>query len=166
MFLVIVIVLTIAALWGDLRYGRRYQLNLGSRVLAIGVLLAVFQWHASLEQDAMQRYESEIAGANSAETPDVALMLPHLYPAPRDPGRAQEHFVYIHLDNLEYAIERYREGFASAMTTVRAIMTFAVHCREPEFSRLVGEQVIGYSPVVQRVARAIIARTGSTPRSH
>jgi hypothetical protein len=157
-FIVIVIGLTAAAVVGYVKE-RGHRLNLGAGVLAFSVLLAVFQWHASLEQDAMQRYESEAAGANGAETKEVAKMLPDLYPVSEEPARSQAHFVYISLDNLEYAIERYREGFASATTTVRAVMTFAVHCREPQFKRLVKQQLVGYSPVVQRVANAIIALT-------
>jgi hypothetical protein len=126
--------------------------------VAASVLLAAFQWHASLEQDAMQRFEAEISNANTAETsPAVASMLPDFYKG-CEPNYPQERFVYIHLDNLEYALERYREGFASATTTARAIMTFAVHCREENFRDRAREQMLGYSPLVRRVAGAVIDR--------
>jgi hypothetical protein len=158
-FIFFVLALMLAAWFAKLKLAKHnFRLKLGSGVLAASVLLAVFQWHASLEQEAMQRYEVEISNANNAETSRaVALMLPDLYTG-SDSDHAQEHFVYIHLDNLEYALERYREGFASATTTARAIMTFAVHCREPLFREHASEQMKGYSPLVQRVARAVIAR--------
>jgi hypothetical protein len=178
-FLFIVAILTIGAIWAHLRPTQRrdVELNVGSIVLAVSVLLAVFQWHTSLEQDAMQRYESEITNANGAENVAVAKMLPHLYllakngdrsPNPCETDKdgtrdacetARTRFVYIYLDNLEYAIERYRDGFASAQTTVRAVMTFAIHCRETDFKARAQQQVLGYSPLVQRVATAVFNRT-------
>lgn len=159
-FLVLVIILTVVALLIDLRLAKKdMQLNVGARVLAVSVLLAVFQWHASLEQDAMQRYEVEISNANSAEISDeVARMLPNLYPASDPCEYPRIRFVYIHLDNLEYSLERYREGFASALTTSRAVMTFVEHCREQEFRRRVQYQVRGYSPLVRRVVSAVLSR--------
>lgn len=158
-FLVIVALLMIVALAADFVLAKKHdmQLNLGTRVLAISVLLAVFQWHSSLEQDAMQRYEAEIANANAAESSEaVANMLPKLYLGKTADQHAQSRYVYIHLDNVEYAIERYRHGFASATTTERAVMTFAVHCNEPEFRRLAQQQVKGYSTDVQTVVTAVV----------
>src|SRR5262245_51569399 len=56
-FIVIVLALTVMAFAVDLKLARQHlQLNLGNRVLAVSLLLAVFQWHTSMEQDAMQRY--------------------------------------------------------------------------------------------------------------
>jgi hypothetical protein len=157
-FILLVSIITLAPLLRNFRLPRRKQLHLSTGIVAASVLLAAFQWHASLEQDAMQRFEGEISNANTAETsPAVASMLPDLYKG-CEPDYAQERFVYIHLDNLEYALERYREGFASATTTARAIMTFAVHCRESVFRNYASEQMMGYSPLVKRVAGAIIYR--------
>jgi hypothetical protein len=159
-FLILVSILTVAALVVDLRLARQnMQLNLGARVLAVSVLLAVFQWHASLEQDAMQRYEVEISNANNAEEhAEVPAMLPHLYPSSNPSDYPKIRFVYIHLDNLEYSLGRYREGFASALTTSRAIMTFVEHCKEQEFRRRAQQQVNGYSPLVRHVVAAILSR--------
>ncbi|HEV7428799.1 MAG TPA: hypothetical protein VGQ46_20800 [Thermoanaerobaculia bacterium] len=158
-FVVIVALLTIVALAADYTLAKKHnmQLNVGTRVLAISVLLAVFQWHSSLEQDAMQRYEAEVTNANAAEASEaVAKMLPTLYLGQSPDEHAQSRYVYIHLDNLEYAIERYRHGFASATTTERAVMTFAVHCKEPVFSRLAQQQVNGYSNDVHAVVKAVV----------
>ncbi len=157
-FVIIVALVTLAALAGDLLLARKNKrLNLGGRILSVSVLLTVFQWHASLEQDAMQRYEAEIANANAAETSDsVARMLPHLYPATCHEDYEEIRYVYIHLDNLEYAAERYRHGFASASTTERAVMTFVVHCKEPRFESRVRSQVEGYSPDVHAVVERVL----------
>lgn len=159
-FALIVVLFTAAALLGDyLLAKRKIKLDLGNRLLAVSALLAVFQWHASLEQDAMQRYEAEIATANAAETSKaVVTMLPNLYKGecPEDPERNR--FVYIHLDNLEYAVERYRFGFASASTTERAVMTFVAHCQEETFRDKARQQVEGYSPDVQVIVEAVIKR--------
>ncbi len=159
-FIVVAALFTAAALTGDWFFATRNKplnLNLGSRVLAVSVLLAVFQWNASLEQDAMQRYEAEIANANAAELEPVAKMLPGLYRGKGCPEDSAEiRYVYMHLDNLEYAIERYRHGFASASTTERAVMTFVAHCKEPQFEKLANEQVTGYSKDEQVVVAAVV----------
>ena len=163
-FIVVAALLTAAALAGDWFLAKRdkpLNLNLGNRVLAVSVLLAVFQWNASLEQDAMQRYESEIANANAAEGSEaVAAMLPDLYRSnPGEEPKASHEktrYVYVHLDNLEYAVERYRQGFASASTTERAVMTFVAHCKECDFRKRAREQVRGYSKDVQAVVTAVV----------
>jgi hypothetical protein len=106
----------------------------------------------------MQRYEAEITNANAAESLEpVAKMMPHLYSGKTPEEHVQSRYVYIHLDNLEYAIERYRHGFASATTTERAVMTFAVHCREPVFRRLAEQQAKGYSNDVNAVVKEVMA---------
>src|ERR1700692_4100541 len=100
----------------------------------------------------MQRYEAEITNANASETsPAVVTMLPHLFKGECPEDRERNRFVYIHLDNLEYAVERYRFGFASASTTERALMTFAAHCTEKTFRDKALQQVEGYSPDVQAI---------------
>jgi hypothetical protein len=136
---------------------RNIQLNPGNAVLAVTLLLAVFQWHASIEQNAMQRWEEEITNANNAESsPDVAAMLARFYTTPGEYAKAR--YIYISLDNLEYALERYREGFASATTTARAVMTFAGHCEEKNFRDLATDQVKGYPPFVGQVVNSVIKK--------
>lgn len=163
-FIVVAALLTAAALAGDWFFATRNKqldLNLGSRVLAVSVLLAVFQWNASLEQDAMQRYESEITNANSAESSEaVASMFPNLYRVnPGEEPKASHEktrYVYTSLDNLEYAVERYRQGFASASTTERAVMTFVEHCKESDFRKRARCQVKGYSKDVKAVVENVV----------
>lgn len=73
----------------------------------------------------------------------------------------QIRYVYMHLDNLEYAAERYRHGFASASTTERAVMTFVAHCKEPIFESRVRLQVEGYSPDVHAVVDGVLKNLGT-----
>ena len=78
-------------------------------------------------------------------------MMSDMYPAIKQaaPDYDRSEYVYLQLDNLEYALERYRDGLASAYTTSRAVMTFAVHCQTQEFRQRVVRQVAvaSYSPV-------------------
>jgi hypothetical protein len=127
----------------------------------MSILLGISKWHTSLEQDAMKQYEQEIAEGNKAEVVAVREMMAHLYKEisesiPRDYQKS--HYVYVQLDNLEYALERYLQGIASAYTTARAVMTFASRCVSPEFLERCHHQVAdaSYSPVVHRVVQRLV----------
>lgn len=158
----LVMSVAIAALVGRSALAKRnIQLNLGNALLAVTLRLAVFQWHASQEQDAMQRYEVEITNANTAESlPGVEKMLGRFYSGKTREDNEQIRYVYIHIDNLEYALERYRQGFASATTTARAVMTFAGHCEQPEFFQRAQQQVPGYPQFVRVVVMSVLKRAG------
>jgi hypothetical protein len=161
----ILILFLLIAIFVDVHFARRnIQLNLGQRILTLGLLLAVFQWHSALEQDAMQRYESESAGANAAESSEsVAHMLgPILYPGSTPEAHTNVRYVYVQLDNLEYALERYEHGFASPYTTMRAVTAFARHCQlSHEFRDVSRRQVFAasYSETVRKVVVRIASRT-------
>jgi hypothetical protein len=161
--LAMVILLSAAAVFGQAALTKRkLSMNMGNAVLAVTLLLAVFQWHASLEQEAAQRYEAEITNANAAESsPAVVQMLGRFYVG-KTPGENERiRYIYIHLDNLEYALDRYRHGFASASTTARAVMTFAGHCQQPEFGTHARQQVAGYPQFVRTVVAGVLARGGA-----
>jgi hypothetical protein len=76
------------------------------------------------------------------------------------PNYDRSAYVYEELDNLEYALERYEGGLASAYTTSRAVMTFASRCRSAEFRQRAQLQVVlaSYSPVTATVVRSVIGR--------
>jgi len=143
---------------------RHPQVDLGNAIIAVGLVAAAVQWHASLEQQAMEKYEREIAAMNDVSgVGSVRGMMKHHYPlqpgeAAPDYGRAA--YVYVQLDNLEYALERYMQGLAPAYTTSRAVMTFANRCLSEEFRSRAAKQLpaASYSPVVHRVVKNVIAK--------
>lgn len=177
LFLLIAVVLIVVSLWiGPLLGNRNPELGTNNLIVAIGnlivamsILLGISKWHTSLEQDAMKQYEGEIAEGNVAGTPDaVRAMMKHLYQPPD--GESQNYdksrYVYVQLDNLEYALERYMQGFASAYTTSRAVMTFASRCVSKEFGCRALRQVTdaSYSQVVTRVVKAVVSRVPADER--
>jgi hypothetical protein len=171
-FLSIAVVLIVAALWlGPMLSQRTPKLEtytlivaIGNLIIAMSILLGISKWHTSLEQDAMKQYESEIAEGSKAEADESVIeMMKHLYrpvsqSIPRDYKKS--HYVYVQLDNLEYALERYMQGIASAYTTARAVMTFASRCGSPEFRDRARQQVVdaSYSPVVLEVVDSIVGK--------
>lgn len=112
----------------------------------------------------MEKYEREISGGNEVEKrATVREMMKSLYPAlsPEErPDYDRSAYVYVELDNLEYALERYEEGLASAYTTSRAVMTFASRCRSREFRQRAELQVVvaSYSPVTAKVVSLVIRK--------
>jgi hypothetical protein len=159
-FLVLVLVVIAVAIWlGPLLQRRQLQLDVGSLILAVGFLVAASQWQASIEQQAMEKYEHEVASLNESEGHDesetIHTMMAHLYrkiPGETEPNYENIHYVYLRLDDLEYALERYTQGLSSAYTTVRSVKTFQSRCESPEFRTRVNYQLSdSYPQVVRRV---------------
>jgi hypothetical protein len=161
--LLVLVVMAVAIGLGPLLEKRKLQLDVGNLILAVGLLVAASQWQASIEQQAMEKYEHEVASLNEAEGHDesetIHTMMAHLYrnlPGETEPNYDNIHYVYIQLDNLEYALERYTQGLSSAYTTVRAVKTFQSRCKSPEFRTRVKYQLSdSYPQVVGRVVNGL-----------
>lgn len=159
----VLLVMLIAIRIGPLLEKRKLQLNVGNLILAVGLLVTVSQWQASIEQQAMEKYEHEVASLNESEGHDesetIHTMMAHLYrklPGETEPNYENIHYVYNRLDSLEYALERYTQGLSSAYTTVRAVKTFESRCESPEFRTRVGYQLSdSYPQVVSRVVTGL-----------
>ena len=127
-----------------------------------GLGLAGYQWQASLEQEAIRKYEGDVSAENVVEESAAAReMMKELYPyGTSDDEYAKAHYVYVELDSLEYALERYKNGLASAYTTARAVMTFATRCRSGAFRMRARAQVAvaSYSPLTIDVVHKILGR--------
>jgi hypothetical protein len=114
--------------------------------------------------DEATQVASKVTVSKNTAFDAIHAMMKHLYPKTHYDQQvdmaaiAKMHYVYIQLDNLEYAVERYRQGFASAYTTVRAVKTFQSRCGvgsslgSPEFRARVKAQLSdSYPQVVRRV---------------
>jgi hypothetical protein len=142
------------------------KMEIGPILVAGGSAFAVLQWRHAIEQKAMDLYQSEIGQASAATTKAVCkMMLPQYLEEDKDDPESLEctKYVYHQLDLLEFAIERFRKGFATAYTTMRAVITFARKCEVDDFRRraweLVESQRGSYSPVAENVARNVILFT-------
>ena len=85
-------------------------------------------------------------------------MMSPLYPISTADEYQTTQYVYLELDNLEYALERYMQGFSSAYNTSRAVMTFANRCKSPSFRVKALDQIYraSYSPIAVRVVTAVL----------
>jgi hypothetical protein len=166
-FLPLVILLLVVAFWVGMKLAKRsLQVDFGNVAVAVGLLVTgialvftTWQWRASIEQEAMKKYETEIAAANVIEkSPAVRSMMAPLYPIHAVDDYERIQYVYLELDNLEYALERYTQGFSSAYNTSRAVMTFASRCKSPDFRARAFQQVrlASYSPIVVRVVTEVL----------
>lgn len=165
--LFIAVVVMLASSFAKQRNQRRSRFDIGTLLVVLGLVLALSQWRASLEEGAMQKYETEIAEANKAALASVSVheMMAPLYPSPagkKDVNAGREYekvqYVYVQLDNLEYALERYVHGLSSAYTAARAVMTFRSLCKSEEFRQRVRCQLAAasYSPTVHRVVDSLL----------
>jgi hypothetical protein len=153
------------ALWaGPILEERKIHLDIGNLLIAIGLVAAVIQWWSAIDQQSMEKYEREIGVTNalSDKSTSAREMMKHHYPleaGENKPDYERAKYVYLQLDNLEYAIERYTAGISSAYAAARAVMTFENRCVVPEFRRRVKGQLerASYSPVVHHVVGHILS---------
>lgn len=162
LLLIVLVVVAIAFAFaaGPALAARNLQLDVGNLIIAVGLIIGVSQWKASLEQQAIKDYEAGIATTNAVDS-KVCGMMAHHYPklpAETAPNYDCARYVYVQLDNLEYAVERYMQGLATAYTTARAVMTFENRCQSPEFRERTRLQLpaASYSPVVERVVGHVL----------
>ena len=96
-----------------------------------GALLAYQQWWAARTEVAFDKFYERLNYANQRfmEWPAARAMMIRTAP-----GDEREMYVYTELDNLEYAVEKYRIGFMGPDTALRAVHTFEYRCKEPRFA--------------------------------
>jgi hypothetical protein len=149
--------------------------EVGSAVAVATAIFALMQWRAAAQEKAVDAYDARTAALNDKiagwNTPVSNLVDKHFPSADYDHYR-QTLYCYIALDNLEFALERYENGSASAYTAAQEVLTFGSKLRSDGFRERSQFCIdaASYSPIVQRVYRRltnriIAARTAPPPRS-
>jgi hypothetical protein len=149
------------------------RVDVGNVIVAAALLLGIYQWRMSLEKDALEKFQAEIREANEAKSKWLGvreMMVQHYLPGDQTSEREYEKSLYVYqqLDNLEFALERYLQGFTSAYTAFRSVITFQDKCCAPEFHARAAQlfRKGSYSPPVRNVICYVLERTVSlTPRS-
>ena len=132
-----------------------------SVMVALGALwLGLQQWLAARHETSMDKFYDRLDRASKRLD---ELNLCRIKPNPL-PGKRETYeliaCVYTELDNLEYAVEKYRLGYMKDEFAHRALKTFENRCQYPEFRRLVLEMVdnVGHTDRTANVVRLAIKR--------
>ena len=175
------------------RLDTKSPLELGAVVALGAAVFTIIQWRSGLEQKSTESYEKEIEDAAAKSTKSwqaVMRLLPCHYPKLANPEVARPEggrrgqviaesrrkrqlerlfqetaYVYLTLDHLEFALERYELGFVSGYTASREVMTFRSKLDSVRFRERTKECVraASYSAVVHRVVERLIADAATNP---
>lgn len=70
----------------------------------------------------------------------------------------QAMYTYLELDNLEYAMEKYRLGYMTPEQALRSLRTFKSRCESPDFRMLAVQCCVparGYNPATEEVVARV-----------
>jgi predicted transcriptional regulator len=147
--------------------GASSALQAATAVVAFGALVGgYFQWQAVRNETSIERYYDRLELADHRLDAWPAARALFLCPSAcegkqEDASYQRCMYVYVELDNLEYAIEKYKVGYMSADTALRALRTFQSRCTSEEFRKIARQSVptAGYHTstveVVSNVLREI-----------
>jgi hypothetical protein len=70
----------------------------------------------------------------------------------------QKMYIFMELDNLQYALEKYRLGYSSAYQAMRVVDVFAARCKSEEFLKTAQQLVKNESGSYTRETRITVSR--------
>lgn len=124
-------------------------------IAASGVALALFQWRQVQREEAWEHNTARLDKVNEffADHFEAANnVVPVLLPS------REHHYVYLELDLLEHALNKYHRGLDSAEDVAARIHTFAKRSQEQRFRQLVPLCLAqgSYNGTTHRIARLLL----------
>ena len=135
--------------------------NFAITIITLGAfILAYQQWDEAKNETSIDKYYERLDLTNSRlnDWSAARAMLPDFWKAQDRESFEKTMYVYLELDNLEYAIEKYRLGYMSATVAYRSLETFKSRAESPEFRKLALEYVVkssGYQNITEKVVANI-----------
>lgn len=139
-------------------FNKDEEIDILSAIIAFGALIFGFQqWNESKNETSIDRYYERLTLTNSKLTDSRGLcqMFPHFW---EENDFEKTLYVYLELDNLEYAITKYHYGYMHTFIAYRSLLTFISRCQSAEFLKLAKTCVkgsIGYHEMTQIVVNNI-----------
>lgn len=162
-------VTAVALVAGILAQKLLFQLSGPETVTAIvavsAFILGYQQWSAARNEIALDKYYERLEITNQRlDKWPAARLLAGTWPAADNSQHFKEEelfhrtmYVYRELDNLEYAVVKYRLGYMSSETALRCLRTFRVRCQSSEFRDITLKCISvneGYEPATIEVVKA------------
>jgi len=139
-----------------------------SPTLAVaGFILAMFQWHQVRYEDSYEKNLSRLDKVNEflINFPEVTQIIPHIFSVPSNSTIFNDKnlcikvlYVYMELDLLEHALDKYSQGLSTSKMTVERIHTFVSRCESDQFSTIAKHQIkiASYNKMTINVVNQII----------
>ena len=128
-------------------------------------ILGYQQWSAARNEIALDKYYERLEITNQRLDEWPAARLLGTWPIADGTQQLNEEelfhqtmYVYRELDNLEYAVVKYRLGYMSSETALRCLRTFRVRCQSSEFRDISLKCIAvneGYEPATIEVVKAV-----------
>jgi hypothetical protein len=136
-------------------------------------ILGYQQWSAARSEIALDKYYERLETTNQRlDTWPAARSLAGPWPVALGSEHLNEEelfhrtmYVYRELDNLEYAVVKYRLGYMSAETALRCLRTFRARCLFSEFRDIALKCIDlneGYEPATIKVVKGICGTMQAT----
>ena len=134
-----------------------------------GLVLACQQWLDARREESLEKFYERLEVTNQLlDSWKAARRFAGPWPSTNrlhKKDAEQEYqcarYVYRELDNLEYAVEKYRLGYMKAEHAHRCLRTFYARCQYPEFRKLALQCVkdnYGYSCNISKVVEQVNCR--------
>lgn len=131
--------------------------------ITVGVGTAVFayaQWIETKHDTSLDKYYERLNLTNEGfyRWDNVREMFPHFWDEDGNIPYEWIMYVYLELDNLEYAIAKYQYGSMQPEIAFRSLVTFISRCQSKDFLNLAEkfvEKSIGYSSETKAVVNKI-----------
>lgn len=141
-------------------------------VATLGALgFAYKQWRAAREEISLDKFYDRLDRANRIlnDCKDAReLMNPDWLREDYSPSYEHSMYIFMELDNLEYAIEKYSLGYMNSANAYRALSTFMSRCNKPsKFKDLVLDcaKNFGYNQVTVDVVERVLRHPAGPPKS-
>ena len=135
--------------------------NVAMMIITLGAfILAYQQWDEAKNETSIDKYYERLDLTNSRlnDWHAARAMFPNFWRGEDRESFEKAMYVYLELDNLEYAIEKYRLGYMSAAVAYRSLETFKSRAESREFRELALEYVVkssGYQDITEKVVSNI-----------
>lgn len=164
------VVLLFAIVLGYLIHGTYEGIEIKGTDVAIAsaglgaLLVGYWQWRKARHEISMDKYYERLDIANRRQDGnhlDVHKMMRASTPEIAGETSDVVFYIYAELDNLEYVIEKYRQGFMDPDQACRGLRTFQLRCWSEQFRLIARHRVTAgdYNPrtreVVEKVCKKI-----------
>ena len=130
-------------------------------VIASGaIVLAYGQWIETKHEASIDKYYERLSLTNEGfyRWEEARRMFPFFWEGDNHTSFEKRMYVYLELDNLEYAITKYKYGSMKDEVAFRSLVTFVSRCQSEEFRDLADKCIknsIGYSFETKEVVNKI-----------
>lgn len=132
------------------------NVDIASATIALSALLFAYQqWIEAKHESSIDKYYERLSITNERlKDPEIRCKLKGVFPSIVDETYETKFYVYLELDNLEFSILKYQNGYLTPDMAYRSLLTFLSRSRSRLFLKHAKEAVggrLGYLSITKTV---------------